>query len=65
MKLPVKSLAMLVSLVAAGSAVADVNSYGLPFAENSAGGSNQGQQKVHFLLMKGLFSVMQQEVMNP
>ncbi|EGT5675171.1 TraK protein [Cronobacter dublinensis subsp. dublinensis] len=37
MKLPIKSLALLVSLVLAGSAVAEVNSYGLPFAENSGG----------------------------
>ncbi|EOC0012245.1 type-F conjugative transfer system secretin TraK [Cronobacter turicensis] len=37
MKLPLKSLALLVSLVLTGSAVAEVNSYGLPFAENSGG----------------------------
>ncbi|HHG6930753.1 TPA: type-F conjugative transfer system secretin TraK [Klebsiella pneumoniae] len=54
MKLPVKSLAMLVSLVAAGSAVADVNSYGLPFAENSAGGQQSGAAKSTLSVDEGL-----------
>lgn len=40
MKSPVKSLAIM-SLVFAGSAIANVNSYGLPFAENSVGEQQQ------------------------
>lgn len=54
MKLPVKSLAMLVSLVVTGSAVADVNSYGLPFAENSAGGQQSGAAKSTLSVDEGL-----------
>ncbi|MEQ0217857.1 type-F conjugative transfer system secretin TraK [Klebsiella sp. CN_Kp114] len=54
MKLPVRSLAMFVSLIVTGSAVADVNSYGLPFAENSAGGQQSGSAKNTLSVDEGL-----------
>lgn len=40
MKLPVKSLAIFVSLVITGTAFAEVDGFGIPFSQNSAGGQN-------------------------
>ena len=56
MKLPVKSsLAMLVSLVIAGSAIAeDLNGFGLPFADNSVGEQQNGPAKTTLSVDEGI-----------
>ncbi|PHM72187.1 type-F conjugative transfer system secretin TraK [Xenorhabdus sp. KJ12.1] len=55
MKLPVvKLLAILVSSVATSSAVAEVNSYGIPFAENSMGEQQSGTAKNTLTVDEGL-----------
>lgn len=44
MKLPLKSLAIMLSMVVTGSAIAETDSYGIPFAENSSvGGESQSK----------------------